>query len=174
MKITQRLLAAAALLAWQAAASGEVAVNVPVVVTFGLPLEAKLTATYGKDAAAMLRAEVLQAVATAVQRRAGAVSIAVVITDAAPTHPTRHQRGENPSLDPLRSVSRGGAELTGTVRGPDGAVIATVSHRHFASTLATGSPAGDAWADARIAIQQWAAELARKIPPGDRARRGAT
>ena len=172
MRIDARLIIVAALLAAQPVASGEAGRPVAVTVTFGPALESKLGASYGTEEAEVLRACVVRSVGEALEQRRGgrpgtpAASIAVVITDAQPSHPTRRQRSDNPSLDPLRSVSLGGADLNGTVRAADGRVLATVSHRHFAPNFELASPAGDAWADARVAIQQWAADVVARIAAG--------
>ncbi len=170
MSILARGLAAAALFAAQGSgiAGADTARHVAVEVTFGTPLQSRLDGTYGSAEADVLRAAAVREVTAALERRAGTrvrtidLSIAVVIAAAEPSHPTRRQLADNPSLDALRSKSLGGAELTGTVRAADGRVVGTVSHRHFASNLETASPAGDAWADAEVAIRQFATLVARR------------
>ena len=170
MTILVRVLAAAALFAAPVSgvASDDAPRHVAVDVSFAKSLQSKLDSTYGAAEADVLRAAVDRNVTTALERRAGArvrsvdLSIAVVIAAAEPSHPTRRQLVDNPSIDALRSKSLGGAELTGTVRAADGRTLATVSHRHFASSLETASPAGDPWADAEVAIRQFATLIARR------------
>jgi hypothetical protein len=84
-----------------------------------------------------------------------------------PTHPTRKQVCDNPSIDPLRSLSVGDADLTATLLAGDGRVLATVSHQHFPPDLASISPAGDPWADARVAIDRFAARAAARARTSD-------
>jgi hypothetical protein len=89
-----------------------------------------------------------------------ALRIEVAIEDAVPTHPTRHQMDMNPSLDPLRSVSLGGARLRAVLRGADGKEVDHVDYDHYAVAFDQVSPSGDAWADARVSIQRFAAQVA--------------
>ena len=155
------LLLAAALQA-HAGAQPEIAVSVSSA------LQARLEQRYGAEEGAVLRGFVTDSLGKALARRATAppadLRIEVVLDDARPSHPTRRQSLDEPSIDPLRSRSLGGAELEGTVRDASGRLLASVSHQHFPSDFATASAAGDPWADARIAIDQFTALLARKIP----------
>jgi hypothetical protein len=117
---------------------------------------------YGEDEAAALRS----AIVAAVSRESGRVAIpanlavTVVMQDIAPTHPTRKQLSDDPAVDPVRTRYLGGAELVGYLRDANQHVVATITHHHFALTLVQGSASLDAWADARLAIDQFAAKLA--------------
>ncbi len=117
---------------------------------------------YGEDESAVLRSAILAAVA----RETGRVSalpglaITVRVEDIAPTHPTRAQLSDDPAADVAKTKFIGGAELTGYVRDAGGRVLATVHYRHFAPTLEMGSASLEPWADARLAIDQFAAKLA--------------
>ena len=70
-------------------------------------------------------------VADAVHKQMGsgacgkAANIQIQIEDATPTHPTRWQMENDPSLDFLYSKSVGGAELTGRLLGADGRALTT-------------------------------------------------
>ncbi len=77
-----------------------------------------------------------------------------------PTHPTMKQQLDDPSLSPVRTRYLGGADLVGELRDSKQQVLATVSYRNFADVLAAGSPSLDPWADARQAIDAFAAKLA--------------
>jgi hypothetical protein len=84
-----------------------------------------------------------------------ALRIEVTIEDAAPSHPTRHQLEVNPSLDPVQSVSIGGARLRAVLRAADGKEIDHVEYDYRPVSLEQVSPSGDAWADARVTIQRF-------------------
>jgi hypothetical protein len=138
--------------------------GVPVAVTFAPRIESKIRQAYGAAETEVVRDAVITAVSESF-RKAGAgpdLSVAVEVTDVAPSHPTRQQSLDSPSLDPVRSKSLGGAALTGTVSGPDGKVIANLSFQRFAPDLRSASVSFDAWADARLSIQIFASQLAKK------------
>ncbi|HMD73375.1 MAG TPA: hypothetical protein VKG05_05905, partial [Steroidobacteraceae bacterium] len=84
-------------------------------ITFSAPLIARLHNSLGNDEIPALQ----QLVSSAVNKSMGskacgkASSIKIQIEDAAPTHPTRWQMANDPSMDFLRSKSVGGADLTG-------------------------------------------------------------
>jgi hypothetical protein len=115
-----------------------------------------------------LRSAIVAAVARETRRidlPAGAV-ISVTVRDVAPTHPTRRQLADEPAMDAARTHYRGGAELVGEVRDANRQLLATVTYRHFAPTLVEGSASLDPWADARLAIDGFAAKLALSLRPG--------
>lgn len=117
---------------------------------------------YGAAEAGALRSAILAAVARETGRVAMPASLAVtvMVQDIAPTHPTRKQVSDDPALDAVRTKYLGGAELIGYVRDAKQHVVAVVTYRHFAPTLVEGSASLDPWADARLAIDQFAAKLA--------------
>ena len=162
----------AALLAASPSATAATGVASPVAVTvsFSPVLERRLSDSYGERERDALRAIVVDSVGRAVDRRARRTPVAVelnvevVLADALPSHPTRRQGLENPSIDPIRSRSLGGADVAGTVRNSAGQVVATVSYGYFAPDLMIASSGGDAWADARIAIDRFADQLAARLP----------
>lgn len=165
-------LAVALLAVGAAGASAPAATTgVPVTVTFSPVLDQRFDADYGAPERDTLRAIVVDAVDRALDRRARRAALAadarvdVVVGDAQPSHPTRSQLLQNPSIDPLRSRSLGGADLKGTVLAADGRVLATVAYDYYAPDFGTASPGGDAWADARIAIDRFAGQLAARLPP---------
>lgn len=87
-------------------------------------------------------------------------TIQVTFEQLAPSHLTRAQEMADPSLDRTRTHFLGGAELEGVVRDANGRVLTRVSHSYFPPTLRLGSASLDSWADARLAIDQFAAKLA--------------
>ena len=127
---------------------------------------------YGVDETAALRATILAAVARETGRSAmpAGLAVTVMVQDLAPTHPTRKQVSDDPAVDAVRTKYLGGAELIGYVRDANQHVVATVTYRHFAPTLVQGSASLDPWADARLAIDQFAARLAgacRDLPASE-------
>jgi len=132
------------------------------LVVFPAPLEARFRDDYGVDEEGVLRAAIVAAVAralapVALPRPLGAH---ITVEDVAPTRPTRAQMDANPGLSDIRSKSLGGAAFTAEVRDGAGHLVTKVSYDYFAPTVATGSPARDTWADARVAIEGFAARLA--------------
>jgi hypothetical protein len=134
--------------------------------TVGAELRKALHDRYGDREGPVLQAEVAGRLSSELKAAgatlddSAALRIDVAIEDAVPTHPTRHQMDVNPSLDPLRSVSRGGARLRAVLRGADGKEIDHIDYDHYALSLDQVSPSGDAWADARVSIQRFAAQVA--------------
>ncbi len=84
----------------------------------------------------------------------------MTVRDITPTHPTRKQLADDPAVDLTQTKFIGGAELAGEVRDANRQRLATVTYRHFPQTLALGSASPDPWADARLAIDQFAVKLA--------------
>ena len=129
---------------------------------------------YGADEAAVLRAAIVAAVARETGRVAMPANLAatVMVQDIAATHPTAKQVSDDPALDAVRTKYLGGGGLIGYVRDPKQHVVAVVTYRHFAPTLIQGSASLDPWADARLAIDQFAAKLAaacRELPGSGKA-----
>ena len=153
-----RISIAAGLLLAPLALAGELSA---VTIDFAPPVTTKLQ-RYGTAETAALRAAILAALARETGRVAMPASLAatVMVQDIAPTHPTRQQVSDDPAVDAVRTKYLGGAELIGSVRDANRQVVATVTYRHFAPTLVQGSASLDPWADARLAIDQFAAKLA--------------
>jgi hypothetical protein len=135
---------------------------VTVTVAFSAPVQAKLE-QYGKDEGAGLQARIETAIVRACERARApeGATVAVTVEDIAPTHPTREQLAADPSLDPVRTRSLGGADLTGVLRDNRGQVLATIRHHHYPPTLQWRSPSLEPWADASIAIEQFASQIGK-------------
>ena len=133
----------------------------PATVAFA-PAVADRMAVYGEGERATLESAIDTALARATRAAPlpAGLTIQVTIEELAPSHPTREQLMANPAVDPIRSHSLGGAQLAGAVRDASGHVLTTVTHRYFAPTLGLGSASKDPWADARLAIDQFALKLA--------------
>ena len=87
----------------------------------------------------------------------GAV-IDLTITDLKPNRPTLAQMSERPGLDPMRSVSIGGAAIEGTVTLADG-TVQPVKFRYFTPNLRDAVGTGT-WTDAHRAYNRLASNLA--------------
>jgi hypothetical protein len=140
-------------------------------IDFAPAVLASLHNRYGDDETAVLRS----AIVTAVSRATEGVTIppglglTVTVRDIAPSHPTRRQLSDDPAIDVTRTKYIGGADLGGEVRDAHGHVVASVMYRYYPLTLGLASASLDPWADARLAIDQFAAKLAaalRRISPG--------
>lgn len=106
---------------------------------------------------------VTTAITRALERRGVAqtgLRIEVVIEDAQPNRFTIQQLRGRPGVDPLRSVSIGGAELRAVLRGADGAVVAEVEHRRYSDSLRDLYFEPLTWTDANRAIRQFAEKVA--------------
>ena len=87
----------------------------------------------------------------------GAV-INLTITDLKPNRPTMQQAADKPGLDPIRSMSLGGASIEGTVTTPSGEVQ-PVKYTYY-STSIYDVIGLDTWSDAEGAYQGLARNLA--------------
>jgi hypothetical protein len=148
-----------------AAAAGAAVSVAPVAI--GATLQQALKDRYGVDEAKDLQQAMTHSLSRSLkgvgaeQSEAAAIRIEVLIDSATPTHPTRRQLNENPSLDYLASVSRGGAELRAVLRNADGQVLDRVAYDYYANTIWEASMSGSAWGDAYIAIDRFADQVAR-------------
>jgi hypothetical protein len=137
-------------------------------VDFAPAVSAKLE-DYGKSEAATIRHAIVTAVTRASRQQVPAgLAVTVTVLDLAASRLTRKQLSDDPSLDVVHSKSLGGADLKGEVRNSRQQLLKTVSYRYFAPDITSASPARDPWADARVAIEGFAARLAaaaRDLPP---------
>jgi len=132
-------------------------------VDFTPAVTAKLQ-EYGESEGAAVRDAVVTALSgTKTPQVPAGLSVGVTVLDLAPSRLTRKQLNDDPSLDVVSSKSLGGAELKGEVRDAQQHVLTTVSYRYFAPDITAASPARDPWADARVAIDGFAAKLAAAI-----------
>lgn len=132
------------------------------VVSFDPAVAASLEKTYGANEEAVLRSAILAALAKEEQHAAAptALTLKVTVRQLKPTHPTMKQQLDDPSLSPARTHYLGGADLVGQLIDSNQHVLANVDYRNFADVLPAGSPSLDPWADARLAIDGFAAKVA--------------
>ena len=135
--------------------------------TIGDSLQRALKDKYGVDEAQDLEKAVAQSLARSL-KGVGAepgdtapIRIEVLIDAATPTHPTRRQMSENPSLDYLASISRGGAKLHAVLRNASGQVLDHVAYDHYAYSIREASMSASAWGDAYLAIDGFADQVAK-------------
>ena len=84
--------------------------------------------------------------------------IELVITDLKPNRPTMQQISDKPGLDPIRSISIGGAAIEGTVTTASGEVH-PVKYDYYSNTLAEVR-GYSTWQDANTAYDRLARNLA--------------
>lgn len=146
------------MLAQAAYAEGPQAIS----VDFDPAASASIQKSYGAKEADVLRAAILAALAKEESRAAipAGLTLKVTVRQVMPTHPTMKQQLDDPSLSPVQTRYLGGADLVGELRNSSQQVVATVGYRNFADVLASGSASLDPWADARRAIDSFAAKLA--------------
>jgi hypothetical protein len=147
------------------AIAGQDAAGNGMAIHIAEPLQKTLATRYGSEEAQVLQQAVSESVARAM-KRAGLTELPqprteVLLSDARPTHPTRHQQAENPGIDPVQSRSLGGATLSAVVRDAAGRELERVSTEHYAASLAEVSVSLDPWADARLTIDRFADQLVR-------------
>lgn len=136
-----------------------------VLIVFPPRLEARFKDVYGADEEGVLRAAIMSAVTRALEgvHPARPLGARISVDDVAPTRPTRAMMDANPSLSDTRSKFHGGAALTAELRDAQGSLIETLHYDRYPPTVASGSPAQDPWADARLAIEGFAAQLAARL-----------
>jgi hypothetical protein len=146
------LLAAATVLALAAPAWAQ---STPV--SFSPEFQTALEEEYGPREGDYLREAVVRAIDAELARRgvSNPGSIEVTIIDAEPNRPTMQQLRDEPGLDPIRSISIGGAELRATLPGGE-----AVTHRRYNHSLADLVAPATTWTEARRAIRQFAVKVA--------------
>ena len=134
----------------------------PVTTVYFAPAVNAKMQQYGAAERAKLQSAIVAAVSREARRGAipAGLAVAVTLQDVAPTRPTMKQQTDNPTLDPVHTKYLGGAALIGEVRDASQHVLARATYRYFPGVLPAGSVSLDPWADARLAIDQFAVKLA--------------
>jgi hypothetical protein len=155
------LFAAIVLATAQSASAQSVA---PEQISFSPEFQTALEEEYGTREGEILRESVARAINDALTRRgastAGGPTIEVSIVAAEPNRPTMQQLSDRPGLDPIRSISIGGAELKAVIRGADGGVLSEVEHRRFNYSIQELNGAASTWTEAHRAIRRFAEKVA--------------
>ena len=96
------------------------------------------------------------------QRGVKADRVVVTIEDAKPNRPTWEQTADKPGLDPMRSISIGGARVTGIAFDASGKEIGKFEYKWYESNIANVIP-GATWDDAQKTFDRFASRFADKL-----------
>jgi hypothetical protein len=88
--------------------------------------------------------------------------VVVTIEDAKPNRPTFQQVSDKPGLDPIRSISIGGAHLVGIAYDASGAEIGKLDYDWYETDL-SNVIAATTWSDARWTFDRFARRFADKL-----------
>jgi hypothetical protein len=88
--------------------------------------------------------------------------VVVTIEDAKPNRPTFHQVSSRPGLDPIRSISIGGAHLTGIAYDASGKEIGALDYDWYETSL-ENTMTSTTWTDARWTFDRFARRFADKL-----------
>lgn len=88
--------------------------------------------------------------------------VVVTIEDARPNKPTMEQVSNKPGLDPINSVSIGGAKLSGIAYDASGAEIGRFDYRWYETDI-SNVIAVSTWTDARSTFDKFARRFADKL-----------
>ena len=123
----------------------------------------KLEDDYGTREAKLLTDALVKKVEAAfVRQGVKAERVVVTIEDAKPNRPTMQQVQKKPGLDSMRSISLGGAELTGIAYDASGAEIGRLNYDWYENDLTNVVGAGT-WSDARWTFGRFANRFADKL-----------
>jgi len=95
-------------------------------------------------------------------RDINAERVVVTIEDAKPNRPTFEQVSSKPGLDAMRSISLGGARVTGVAFDAAGKEIGTLDYDWYESDLAN-TIGSTTWTDARTAFDRFSRRFADKL-----------
>jgi hypothetical protein len=88
--------------------------------------------------------------------------VVVTIEDARPNKPTMEQVSNKPGLDPINSVSIGGAKLSGIAYDAAGVEIGRFDYRWYETDI-SNVIAASTWTDARSTFDKFARRFADKL-----------
>jgi len=88
--------------------------------------------------------------------------VVLTIEDAQPNRPTFAQVSSKPGLDPIRSISIGGAKVSGIAYDAAGAEIGTCSYDWYETDIMQVVSA-TTWTDARSVFARFATRCAKKL-----------
>jgi hypothetical protein len=158
MRIVFAALAGLALAAAAPAASA-LTVETKMSPTF----QEKLEDDYGVREAAVLTKSLVTKIENQFARQGvKAERVVVTIEDAKPNRPTFQQVSDKPGLDPIRSISIGGAHLVGIAYDTSGAEIGKLDYDWYETDL-SNVIAATTWSDARWTFDRFARRFADKL-----------
>jgi hypothetical protein len=134
-----------------------------VEARIGEKFQKKLEKDYGLREADVLKASLVKRVERELGK-AGSAAARVVLTieDAQPNRPTFAQVSNKPGLDPIRSISIGGAKVSGVAYDAAGAEIAACSYDWYESDI-TQVATASTWTDANSVFARFASRCASKL-----------
>lgn len=157
MRLAFAALAGLALLA--AAPASALTVEAKVSPEF----QTKLEKDYGTREAATLTEALTRKIENAFAHQGvNADRVVVTIEDAKPNRPTWQQVSEKPGLDPIRSISIGGAHVKGVAYDASGKEIGTLDYDWYETSL-SNVIAATTWSDARTSFDRFARRFANKL-----------
>jgi hypothetical protein len=134
-----------------------------VETKFSADFQKKLEKDYGTREAKVLTDALVRKVETAFAKQGvKADRVVVTIEDAKPNRPTMQQVMDKPGLDAIRSISLGGAELTGIAYDAAGTEIGRLNYDWYENDLSNTIGAGT-WTDARWTFDRFANRFADKL-----------
>lgn len=129
--------------------------------------QAKLEDDYGVREARILTNALVSKVEGAFTRQGvKAERVVVTIEDAKPNRPTMQQISATPGLDPMRSISIGGARVTGTAYDAAGTAIGTLEYDWYETDL-SNAVGSTTWSDARWSFDRFARRFADRLNSTD-------
>lgn len=158
MRISSWLIGAAAVALASAASAQTIE-----AVSYSPEFQTALEEEYGAREAEYLNETLTRYVSEALARHNATpsdVRIELTIVEASPNRPTRQQLFDTIGLDPIRSISVGGAELRAVLRDGSGAVVGEVEHRYFSPDLLSASYSAATWGDAQRSMRRFAEKVA--------------
>jgi hypothetical protein len=125
-------------------------------------LQKKLDDDYGQREAKVLTDSLVSKLERTLANRANVDRVVVTIEDAKPNRPTMEQVKDKPGLDAIRSISLGGAKVTGIAYSASGQELARLDYDWYETDIRNIAAAGT-WSDARYTFDRFATKLAGKI-----------
>lgn len=129
--------------------------------------QTKLEKDYGvRETRILTEALTSKVEATFARQGVRADRVVVTIEDARPNRPTLRQISDTPGLDPIRSISIGGARVTGTAYDSGGTAIGTLEYDWYETDL-SNVVAATTWSDARHSFDRFARRFADRLNATD-------
>lgn len=88
--------------------------------------------------------------------------VVVTIEDAKPNRPTMEQVSDKPGLDPMRSISIGGAKVSGIAYDAAGNELGRLDYRWYETDI-SNVYSSTVWTDARTSFDRFATRFAEKL-----------
>ena len=134
-----------------------------VEARIGDKFQKKLEKDYGVREADILKESLVKRVEHELGKSGNtAARVVLTIEDAQPNRPTFEQMSNKPGLDPFRSISIGGAKVSGIAYDAAGAQIGTCSYDWYESDI-TQEIGATTWTDARNVFDRFASRCAKKL-----------